>query len=136
MLLSSGDGCNGDGRFGAFGGVLRENFCRGAVDLMKPLVLELIKRFFRDEAGGLHTVEFILIGTLVSIGVIVGLAEYRNAVVQEYGDVSAALQHLDQSWTLTLVTSGGPVTYSYSDTMTYSGLNADGVTVTSPAGVE
>ncbi|MEI7701427.1 MAG: hypothetical protein WCK86_16630 [Planctomycetia bacterium] len=81
--------------------------------------------------------EFILIGTLVSIGVIVGLAEYRNAVVQEYGDVSAALLHLDQSWSLTLVTSGGgTATYSYSDGMNYSALDANGITVNTAAGAE
>jgi Flp pilus assembly pilin Flp len=114
----------------------RKNFFGWAVSAMRSSVVEVVKSFFRDEAGGLHTVEFILIGTLVSIGVIVGLAEYRNAVVQEYGDVSAALLHLDQSWSLTLVTSGGPVTYSYSDTMTYSGLDANGVTVTSPGVAE
>jgi len=98
---------------------------------------ELIRNFLREDSGALHTVEFILIGTLVSIGVIVGLAEYRNAVVQEYGDVSAALLHLDQSWSLTLRTSGGgSVAYSYSDTMNYSALDANGITVTAPGGVE
>ena len=91
---------------------------------MRSLGHGLIGAFVRDEDGGLHTVEFILIGTLVSIGVIVGLAEYRNAVVQEYGDVAAALLQLNQSWS---TTSSG----SYTDTPP-AVVNANGIVVTSP----
>jgi len=107
---------------------------------MKSSVLAIVSRFLREDQGALHSVEFILIGTLVSIGVIVGLTEYRNAVVQEYGDVAASLLHLDQSWTMEIVTSVSPTvattTYSYTDTMTYSALDANGITVNSSGSVE
>lgn len=107
---------------------------------MKSSVLAIVSRFLREEQGALHSVEFILIGTLVSIGVIVGLTEYRNAVVQEYGDVAASLLHLDQSWTMEIVTSVSPTvattTYSYTDTMTYSALDANGIMVNSSGSVE
>ena len=45
--------------------------------------------------GGGHrgavTVEYLLLVTLVGIGVLVGLAAVRNALVQELDDVAAAI---------------------------------------------
>ena len=104
---------------------------------MNSSVMTIISRFLKEDQGALHSVEFILIGTLVSIWVIVGLTEYRNAVVQEYGDVAASLLHLNQSWTMSLSSSGGgSTTYSYTDLMTYSAADANGITVTSPGSLE
>jgi hypothetical protein len=44
--------------------------------------------------------ELVILSTIVVFGLIVGLAMYRNALVQEYGDLSAALLHLDQSFSI------------------------------------
>lgn len=98
----------------------------------------LISRFLADESGGFHSVEFVLLGTVVCLGVIVGLAEYRNAVVQEYGDVSGAMAALDQSFSYTLAaSSGGPaVLAAYSDTMVGSSANANGVTVNGASSID
>ncbi len=40
---------------------------------------------------GAVTVEYLLLVTLVGIGVLVGLAAVRNALVQELDDVAAAI---------------------------------------------
>ena len=52
-----------------------------------------------DTRGGVF-VEYLLLCTIVGIGMIVGLATFRNSVVQEFGDLAVALDHLDQSWTV------------------------------------
>ena len=95
-------------------------------------VRRVLAGFLRQDSGAFHSVELVLIGTIACIGLVVGLAEYRNSVVQEYGDVSGAIAHLDQSFSFTLTASsgGGASTFSYSDTMVYSGTDANGVTVT------
>ena len=41
--------------------------------------------------AGAVTVEYLLLVTLVGIGVLVGLAAVRNALVQELDDVAAAI---------------------------------------------
>jgi Flp pilus assembly pilin Flp len=43
------------------------------------------------ERRGAVTVEYLLLVTLVGIGVLVGLAAVRNALVQELDDVAAAI---------------------------------------------
>ena len=43
------------------------------------------------ERAGAVTVEYLLLVTLVGIGVLVGLAAVRNALVQELDDVAAAI---------------------------------------------
>ncbi len=95
-------------------------------------VRRVLVSFLRQDSGAFHSVELVLIGTIACIGLVVGLAEYRNSVVQEYGDVSGAIAHLDQSFSFTLTASsgGGASTSSYSDTMVYSSSNANGITVT------
>lgn len=102
-----------------------------------PEVRNRLRAFRNDELAALHSVEFLLVGSIVCLGVIVGLAEYRNAVVQELGDVSGALAHLDQSFTMDLVNSGGGfTTVSNVDAMNYSSLDANGIVVTTPGSVE
>lgn len=105
---------------------------------MLPSQSHLFRRFIADESGGFHSVEFVLLGTIVCLGVIVGLAEYRNAVVQEYGDVSGAMAALDQSFSYTLAASSGSpaVLVAYSDTMVGSSANANGVTVNGASSID
>lgn len=45
----------------------------------------------RGSRRGAVTVEYLLLVTLVGIGVLVGLAAVRNALVQELDDVAAAI---------------------------------------------
>jgi hypothetical protein len=78
---------------------------RGGLDVQEPAIglfsrLLSFRNFFRDESGWIGTLELLLISSIVTFGMIVGLAAYRNALVQEYGDLSASLLHLDQSFSL------------------------------------
>ena len=60
--------------------------------------MSMWKRLWRDERGGLEAMGVILLYTIVVFGAVTGLASLRDQIVQQYGDVAAALDHLDQSW--------------------------------------
>jgi len=86
----------------------------------------LFNRFASSELGAMQVAEYLLMGTVITLGVLVGLASYRDALVLEYGDVATAFQRIDQSYSFTI--SG--TTYSYTDTGSSSHTNT--ISVTSP----
>ena len=68
------------------------------------------RRFFRqlrsyphalwnDQSGETSTLSLVLICTIIAIGATVGLTAYRDQVVQEFGDLSVAIESLNQSFT-------------------------------------
>lgn len=77
--------------------------------------MKLIAHLWRDQRGGVPVVSLILIYVIVVLGVTVGLITFRDQVVQEYGDVSVALDHLDQSWSVTVGEGDEAVTIGYED---------------------
>ena len=52
------------------------------------------------EEGGFITFEWILLVTLLTIGVVGGVAAVRDAVIDELGDVAQAMVSLDQSYSI------------------------------------
>ncbi len=70
--------------------------------------MSILKQLWRDTRGEVSVISNILLLTVLAIGVTVGLVTFRNQIVQEFGDLSVALESLDQSWS---VAGGG----SYSD---------------------
>jgi len=68
-------------------------------------VLMLFRNFWVDDGGFILSSEAVLLGTLVALGMIVGLAEVRNAVVEELGDFSQAVAWLSQDFEWTSVES-------------------------------
>ncbi len=60
--------------------------------------MEMLRRFWNDEAGFVVSAELILIATILVIGLIVGLAVLRNQVVQELVDVGMAIGSVSQSY--------------------------------------
>ncbi len=81
--------------------------------------MKLLERLWRDEAGFVVTTEWILCSVLLVTGMIVGMVSLRDQIAQEFGDLSAALESLDQS-------------YHVDDWASYS----DTTTVTDPDGQE
>jgi Flp pilus assembly pilin Flp len=79
----------------------------------RPL-LNFLRQFLKCEAGAMQAVEYLLMGTIVALGILVGLVSYRDAIATEYGDIAAALKNLNQSFSFTL--SGGG-TSSYGDSV-------------------
>ena len=65
---------------------------------------KLLFKLWQDQDGFVVSTELILIATILVIGMIVGLATVRNAVVQELGDVAMAVGSINQSYSYTGVT--------------------------------
>jgi hypothetical protein len=53
------------------------------------------------EEDGVLSFEWVLLVTLLTIGIVGGLAAARDAIIDELGDVSEAMLALDQSYTIT-----------------------------------
>ncbi|MHB8901759.1 MAG: hypothetical protein ACYC6Y_23635 [Thermoguttaceae bacterium] len=61
----------------------------------------LLKQIWRDQRGFVVSTDLILIATIVILGTLVGLATFRDQVVQEFGDLAMAISRLNQSYTYT-----------------------------------
>lgn len=62
--------------------------------------MRLLKQLWNDERGFVNSAELILIATLAVIGLIVGLATFRDAVIQELADTGAAVGQVNQSYSV------------------------------------
>lgn len=58
----------------------------------------LMTRLWHEDEGVVVSAEIMLIGTILVIGMIVGLKSLRDAVVSELADLSQAFYNLDQRW--------------------------------------
>ena len=58
-----------------------------------------IWRFWQEDEGVL-TFEWVLLVTLLTIGIISGLAAARDAIIDELGDVAQAMMSVDQSYSI------------------------------------
>ncbi|MHC4403737.1 MAG: hypothetical protein ACYTG0_29115 [Planctomycetota bacterium] len=63
-------------------------------------------QIWREDAGAL-TFEWILLITVLAIGIVGGLSAVRDAMISELGDVVGAAVHIDQSYTV-LADEDGP----------------------------
>ena len=59
-----------------------------------------MKNLINDEAGFVVSAELILVATIAVLGLVVGLAEVRQAVSSELEDVAAAIGSMNQSYCL------------------------------------
>jgi len=55
-------------------------------------------RLWKDQGGAVSAVSALLLYTILILGVTVGLVTLRNQVIQQFGDLAVALDHLDHSW--------------------------------------
>ena len=58
----------------------------------------MLKTLWNDESGVILSAELVLIGTILVLGMIVGLVSLQSAVVQELGDIASAFGDLNQSY--------------------------------------
>ena len=58
-----------------------------------------MKRVWTEDDGVL-SFEWVLLVTLLTIGIVSGLAAARDAIIDELGDVAQAMLALDQSYTI------------------------------------
>jgi len=59
----------------------------------------VLARMWKEEDGVL-SFEWVLLVTLLTIGIVSGLAGARDAIIDELGDVAQAMLCLDQSYTI------------------------------------
>jgi len=101
--------------------------------------MNYILSLYSDEVGSLYTMEVIFVSLLLVFGAIAGLTSYRDGVVQELGDTAVAISSVDQSFSYDLVTGGGTVTRSFTDTNALTDpVNTPpaGISLTTPAVAE
>ena len=60
----------------------------------------LLKRFWMDDQGALIASEWLFVATILVIGIIVGLASVRDAVVTELAEFANALLALSQGYSI------------------------------------
>ena len=65
----------------------------------------MMKKLWNDECGVILSAELVLIGTILVLGMIVGLVELQCAVVGELSDLGDAIGNLDQSYQTSGMTS-------------------------------
>jgi len=82
------------------------------------MIIQTILTLIDDEVGSLYSIEVVFVTVLLVFGAIAGLTSYRDAVSQELGDTAVALDNIDQSFSYTLTTGGGPVVRSFTDATT------------------
>ena len=57
-----------------------------------------LRQLWNDETGAIVSAEIMLIGTILVIGVIVGLKSLRDAVTTELADLAQAFANVNQSY--------------------------------------
>lgn len=62
---------------------------------MKKMFARMVK-----EEDGVLSFEWILLVTLLTIGIVSGISAARDAIIDEFGDVAQAMLSLDQSYTI------------------------------------
>ena len=58
----------------------------------------MLNTFWKDEEGVILSAEIVLLGTILVLGMIVGLVELQAAVVAEMSDLGDAIGNMDQSF--------------------------------------
>lgn len=58
----------------------------------------MIRRLWLDENGATYSIEVLLVGTILGIGLIVGYTALQVAVTTEFADLGAAVAMLNQSY--------------------------------------
>lgn len=96
--------------------------------------MNMLTNFWNDEAGFVVSSELVLIGTILVLGVVVGLATVRDQVVQELGDLALAISNINQSYSFSGVTGHTSSTAgsSFDDELDFCDSNTD-VAATEPA---
>ncbi len=72
--------------------------------------MRMLQKLWADEAGFIVSAELVLVATILVIGMITGLVVVRNQVVQELGDLGAALGMISQGYEYTGVSKADATT--------------------------
>ena len=70
-----------------------------SIRFKESVVKQVISRMWKEDEGVL-AFEWVLLVTLLTIGIVSGVAGARDAIIDELGDVAEAMLALDQSYTI------------------------------------
>ena len=60
--------------------------------------MKVLQRLWNDEAGAVVSIELVLVGSVLLLGLIVGLAALRDSVNNELADLGSAVDELNQTY--------------------------------------
>ena len=92
----------------------------------------VLSRMWKEEDGVL-SFEWVLLVTLLTIGIVSGISAARDAIIDELGDVAQAMLALDQSYTIDFplnvdvhtVDATSASDSSFTDALTYTDCDRD-----------
>ena len=90
-----------------------------------------LHKLWNDESGVVDVSAYLFFVTVICLGTLCGWVTIRNQVVQELGDLSVALQNIDQSFSLNYTLGTLVKTASFIDDDA-----GDGVAGAAPAGID
>lgn len=64
------------------------------------------QKFLKDDCGSISVLPFLLITVVIALGSIAGVGMVRDHVAQEFGDMAAGLDRLDQSFSYQIIVDG------------------------------
>ncbi len=67
---------------------------------------QLITRFWNDDQGAIISIEYLFFATIVLIGLVIGFAALRDAVVVELTELGNAILALSQGFTVSGLSNG------------------------------
>jgi hypothetical protein len=74
------------------------------------MAVKSLRKFLRFEDGFILSSESLLLGTIVVVGLLVGIVSIRDSVLLEYDDFSEAIGLLNQSFSYAGVSDASGVT--------------------------
>jgi Flp pilus assembly pilin Flp len=77
--------------------------------------MKIVLRLWRDERGSQEAFAWLLIAVVIALGGIAGLTPVRDQIVQELGDLSVALESLNQSYSAAIITPSATIVSQYTD---------------------
>jgi hypothetical protein len=101
--------------------------------------MKLLNQLWNDEDGFVVSLELILVGTILGIGLVAGLAGLRDSVSGELADVAYAIGSVNQSYAISGITghSAASGNSSFADTADFcengATTNAACQTIAAPA---
>ncbi len=60
----------------------------------------MLNKLWNDEVGAILSAEIVLVGTILVLGMLVGLVELQCSIVDELNDLGEAFGALNQSYTI------------------------------------
>jgi uncharacterized membrane protein len=72
--------------------------------------MRVVQRLWADDTGAVVSAELVLVGSILVLGMIVGLATLRDHVVQELADIAGAIGEVQQTYSFTSITGHASTT--------------------------